>query len=323
MKRGFVLSVACLLMVLLPASMLLAQEMVSVEKEKGSCQKEMKLTDEQKAKMEELKVEHRMEAIDLKAGCEKLGLMFKKEWMKPEPSLQELGNLVKQMSAAREKLQMNNIQHMLSMRKLLGADWQMYLKARKGGCCEMMGDPGMPMAGGGECCPMMGEMMPAMAGAGGCCGMGEKRVIRIVGEGPGAGCGMGAMRGGCMMQKPGMGAGCGMGAMKGSCMMQQGGKGCCALRPGKWHSKMFRPFGKKGWCSPKSGCRMQKPGMGAGCGMGAMKGGCMMQQGGGCKGGMKAGCMGTSSKKADAPREGMCPLKMKKEAEKKEDERKK
>ena len=303
MKRGFVLSVACLLMVLLPASMLLAQEMVSVEKEKGSCQKEMKLTDEQKAKMEELKVEHRMEAIDLKAGCEKLGLMFKKEWMKPEPSLQELGNLVKQMSAAREKLQMNNIQHMLSMRKLLGADWQMYLKARNGGCCEMMGDPGMPMAGGGECCPMMGEMMPAMAGAGGCGGMGEKRMIRIVGEGPGAGCGMGAM--------------------KGACMMQQGGASCCSSRPGKWHSKMFRPFGKKGWCSPKSGCMMQKPGMGAGCGMGAMKGGCMMQQGGGCKGGMKAGCMGTSSKKADAPREGMCPLKMKKEAEKREDERKK
>lgn len=332
MKKGFVVSVAFVLVALFSASMLLAQEKVWVEKEKGSFEKEMKLTTEQKAKMEELKVEHRMKAIDLRAEREKLGLMLKKEWMKPEPSAQELESLVKQMSAVREKLQMNTVQHMLAVRKLLGPDWRMYLKAGAGECCEMIGELGMPMSGGSECCPMMGSMMSPMAGAGGCSGMGEKRVIRIVGDGPGAApdCmmgkrGMGAMKSGCMMHKGCKGlcmSGRG-GMMGGGCIMHQGSKSCCSSRACKSHSKMFRPFGKKGCCSSQSGCMMGKQGMGGGCGTGAMMGGCMMQQGGGCKGGMKAGCMGTSSKKVEVLKEGTCPLEMKKEAEKKELEKKK
>jgi Spy/CpxP family protein refolding chaperone len=308
MKKVLAVSVAVMLVMLFSASVLLAQEKVVVEKEKGSCQKEMKLTEEQKAKMEELRTESRMQAIDLRAEREKLALTFKKEWMKPEPNAQTLEGLVKQMSAVREKLQINRIQHMLAMRKLLGPDWKMFMKARAGERCDMMGDMGMPGAGGDECCPMMGGMMAPMAGAGGCPGMVEKRIVRVVREGEGA-------ERGCMMEMQGMGAGRGMGAMKGSCKMQQGDKNCCSSRASKWRGKMFRPYGKKGCCSSQGSGMMGQQGMGAGCGMGAMKGGCMMHQGGGCKGSMKGGCMGAASKKTEGMKEGTCPLEMKKEKE--------
>jgi len=306
MKRGFVASVAFAVMLLFSASMLLAQEKAVSEKEKGSCEKAVKLTDEQKAKLEQLKMDHRMKAIDLRAEREKLGLQFKKEWMKPEPSAQALESLVKQMSAVREKMQLNGIEQMLAMRKLLGPDWRMLMKSGAGHSCEMMGGEGMPMAGDGECCPMMGAMLPHGEAAGGCSGV-EKRVVRIVGEGAGAGCGMGAMKGGCMMQKPGMGAGCGMGAMKGGCHMKQGAGSCCPSSAGKRNSRMFRPFGKKECCSIQKCGAMGKGSMGAGCGGGSMKGGCMMHQGKGCAGGME----GKVSKEA------ACPMEMKKEIDKK------
>ena len=269
MKKGFVVVVAFALMLLLSASMIAAQE-------KATCQKEMKIADEQKGKVEELKMNFRLKTIDLKAEQQKLGIMLKKEMMKPEPVMQDIEGIVKKMSAVREKLQLAGIEHMLAMRKLLGPDWRKLMRPGMGGCKEMMGGPGMKCAGDEKDVIVMRESMPGKREG---CGMMGTRGMRMRTAGPDSkpGCsmerpGMAAMKGGCMMDK-----GQGMGEKGGCMMMQKGGK-CSSHMSGKWHSKMFRPYGKKGCCSGMSGGMMHKGAMGAGGCMGGKTGkkGCSM-----------------------------------------------
>jgi len=57
------------------------------------------------------------------------------------------------------------------------------------------------------------------------------------------------------MKKGAMGATCGMGEMKGGCMMMQKGGACCSDMRGSYRHKMFRPFGKKSCCSEMGGMR--------------------------------------------------------------------
>jgi len=191
----------------------------------------------------------RLKTIDLKAEQEKLGIMLKKEMMKPEPVMQDIEGVVKKMSAVREKLQLARIEHVLAMRKLLGPDWRKLMRPGMGECKD-------------ECKEMMGG--PGMMG---------RRVIRMrtAGSDSKPGCsmerpGMAAMKGGCMMDK-----GQEMGEKGGCMMMQKGGK-CSSHMSGKWHSKMFRPYGKKGCCSGMSGGMMHKGAMGAGGCMGGKTG---------------------------------------------------
>jgi len=262
MKKGFVVVMVLALMLLLGASMIAAQEKAAPAKEQASCHKEMKLTDENKGKVEELKMNFRLKAIDLKAEQQKLGIMLKKEMMKPEPVMQDVEGIVRKMSAVREKLQLARIEHMLAMRKVLGPDWAKRMGPGMGGCKEMMGDPGMECAGDEEDVNIMRESMP---GKGEGCGMMDKRVIRIRTAGPDS-------KPCCSMERPGMGA------MKGGCMMMQKGGKCSSHMSGKWHSKMFRPNGRKGCCPGMSGGMMHRGAMGAGGCMGEKTGkdGCSM-----------------------------------------------
>jgi hypothetical protein len=279
MKKGLMILVALSIALLMGASMLIAQEKAAAEKEKGSCGKEMKLTAEQKAKVEEIKMNFRMTMIDLKAEREKLGIALKKEMMKPEPAMQDIEGIVKKMSAVREKIQLAGIECMLTCRKLLGPDACKGMKPGMGMGRGMAGMPGMSCGEEEEDCKMMCEPGP---GAGEGCGMPGKRMMKMRMEGPG-----------CAMEKgEGCGSegakGCGAGAMKADCKIMM--KKCEGRSPrmyGNWHHKMFRPFGRGEHCSMAMSCGMKKGAAGACSDKGGMKGGmkCGMQ------GAMKGGCM--------------------------------
>jgi hypothetical protein len=216
MKKRMAVFVVLACAAIFAASMLHAQAMVAGEKEKAAQKKEMKLTDEQKAKLEQLRVEQRMATIDLRAEREKLALKLQQEWMKPEPSQQGVESLVKQLSAVREKLMLNAVDHMLAVRKLLGPGWRMHMKGAKGSCCGMMGDEEMPMSCLRESFGMHAAERPGMAP-----GVGKGRYARRMGRWNGMMFRPFGRRGGFMMERPGAAAG--PGAMHGGCIMHEAG----------------------------------------------------------------------------------------------------
>lgn len=166
MKKGLLVLVALSIALLMGASMLVAQEKACAGMEKGTCKNEMKLTDEQKAKIEDMKMSFRLKMIDLKAEREKLGIMLKKEMMKPEPAMKDIEVVVKKMSAVREQIQLAGIGHMLAMRKILGPDAFKSMHGGMGMGCGMEGMRGM------SCCDEEKDCM-MMRGKGR--GMGEER----------------------------------------------------------------------------------------------------------------------------------------------------
>jgi hypothetical protein len=265
MKKGLVILVALSIALMMGASMLVAQEKAPVEKEKGTCKKEMKLTDEQKAKIDEMRTNLRLKMIDLKAEREKLAIALKTEMKKPEPSMQEIEGIVKKLSAVREKIQLATIEHRLAMRKLVGDD----------ACKMMMGGGGMGGCGEGDegCGGEMGRGMRGNARMGMHEGRGMQAPRTMVVKTDGSGCtmAMGAPGAGCGMHA--MGAGCGGGAAQGACkviMMKKGGA-CSPQVHDKWAHRMFRPWGKQNCCASKMG-----KGGSHSCGADAMKGGCKM-----------------------------------------------
>ena len=237
MKKRFLAGAILALFVFVGSKMLVAQDNAPVDKDKAPIHKEMKLTDEQKAKVEELKTSHRLATVDLRADLEKIGIMFKEEMAKPEPNKQTLEGLVKKMSVAREKLQMSRIDHMLAMRKILGPKWH------GEGACAMGGEPGMMNRGGERAMLGRGRMPRAeRSGAKACPSMSR------MGGGQGDCCEKGAMMSGCK----------GSGSCKGSCSS--------ASARGNWRNKMFRPDGRKSGKSCSGDCKS----------MGEMRGGCRM-----------------------------------------------
>jgi Spy/CpxP family protein refolding chaperone len=207
MKKGLMILVALSVALVMGASMLVAQEKSCGDKEKGTCKKEMKLTDEQKAKVEDMKMTFRLKMIDLKADQEKLGIALKKEMMKPEPAMKDIEVVVKKMSAVREQIQLARIGHMLAMRKLLGPDVFKGMHGGMGMGCGMMGMEGMSCCdegrGMGEERGMPGRHMMRMRMKGSGCTM-EK--------GAGSeGCSAEGAKGGCKMGKGAEAAGCPMG----------------------------------------------------------------------------------------------------------------
>ncbi|HEY5132403.1 MAG TPA: hypothetical protein VII85_01805 [Candidatus Krumholzibacteriaceae bacterium] len=282
MKKVLTLGAALVLMVFLSASMLVAQDKAAREKGKASSQKEMKLSDEQKAKIKEMRMDLRLKMVDLRAEREKVAIMLGKEMMKPEPSMDEIQGLVKRLSETREKIQLTAIENLLAMRKFLGPEWRSLMRGQMREHAAMMDEPGMAGADEERDVTIMRRPMRGMGERG---GMMNMRTMRIrggeageetgeeSGEAPGMMMmrrpGMGEEKGGCtMMQKSGMGAGGGMGEMKGGCMMMQKGGACCSNKSGNWHRMMFRPYGKGSCCGGMGGCMMHKGGMSA------MKGGC-------------------------------------------------
>jgi hypothetical protein len=209
MKKGLMILVALSIALLMGASMLVAQEKAAAEKEKGSCKKEMKLTDEQKTKMEEMKADFRLKMIDLKANQEKLGIMLKKEMMKPEPAMKDIEVIVKKMSAGREQIQLARIGHMLAMRKIVGPEACKGMGGGMGMGCGMEGMRGMSCCEEDDDCPMMCGSGPGM-GKGH--GMRGKRMMRMEASG-------------CGMEK---GEGCHAEGMKGDCKMGKDAAAGCA-----------------------------------------------------------------------------------------------
>ncbi len=313
MKKGLVILVALSIALLMGSSMLLAQEKACAEKGKAACAKEMKLTDEQKAKIDEMKTNLRLKMIDLKAEREKLAIALKTEMKKPEPSMQEIEGIVKKLSAVREKIQLAMIEHRLAMRKLVGPEG---CKGRcmgmEEGCGEMeaMGGCREEMAGGGEGhdCRMMGNKQKGMREG---CGMQAPRMMVVKTDGSGCTMGQGAPGAGCGMRA--MAAGCGGGAAQSECtviVMKKGGA-CSPQIHDKWAHRMFRPWGKQNCCPSMMG-----KGGAHSCGADAMKGGCKMgkaDMNSGCKMG-KGGAEGCMKKCAE--KEIKCEVKVTEEPKK-------
>jgi len=269
MKKRLLVGVVLMLVVFAISTMLAAQEKAPAGKEMAARHKEMKLTDDQKAKVEELKTNQRLKTIDLKADLQKLGIMLKQEMMKPEPNKQELEGIVKKMSVAREKLQLAHIEHMLAMRKILGPDWRAHMSMGGGEGCKMMEGPGMmegcgmaegpgmkggAMDQGSGGCMMHRSPMPGAARERGTMRAPMRRMMR---EGKGRGVEEKRM---VWIEKSGSGKHCCSSAK--SSMGNKSCKGSCSTTGGSWNQKMFRPFGKKDGHSCSGDCK----------GMGEMKG---------------------------------------------------
>lgn len=98
------------------------------------------LDDEQQVKMEKLSLGHRLSTIDLRAEQAKLRLEMKQEMLKDEPSRKALEKLAKGIAANREKMQMNRIDHMLEVRKVLNPDqWKIFVSHHHGKMGRMGG----------------------------------------------------------------------------------------------------------------------------------------------------------------------------------------
>ncbi|MDD4857929.1 MAG: periplasmic heavy metal sensor [Candidatus Krumholzibacteria bacterium] len=255
-KRVLLIGMALVLMVFLSASLLVAQEKATCEKERTAgqkeemaCQKQMKLTDEQKAKVEELRTDFRLKMIDLKAEREKLAIMLKKEITKSEPDMQAITALVKKMSAVREQCQLAGIEQALAMRKLVGKEWPGSMHLGMGDCRDMMEESEMGCGGGGENAAHKCGSMPRMRGMGAQAGL--MGGCQMQGETPGAGSGP-------MMRQIRVieGDRC-MGGNGGGMMMMQKREGRCSNKPGNWNRMMFRQDGKKGCCRGMDRCMMR------------------------------------------------------------------
>ena len=141
MAKRFIVMLALAALMMSVSSALVAQEkevkvIVSDNEESAACARGMKLTDEQRAKVEELRTEQRLRAIELRADLAKLDVELQRETDKNEPNMTSVEATLKKMSAVRERSQMNRIKHDLAMRKLLGDDWR--ARVRPGGGDDMM-----------------------------------------------------------------------------------------------------------------------------------------------------------------------------------------
>ncbi|UCF06613.1 MAG: periplasmic heavy metal sensor [bacterium] len=220
MKRSIVIAVA--LVALLVPGMLLAQGKSASE---TTCKKAPELSEEQLAKLEELKVDHKLANIKLEAELKVLKIQMERELKKYDASARELESLVSKIAAVKEKILKSRIDHLLQVRKVLKPEqWKHMSKCcgGMGGCCSM------GKGCGGSCC----------GGKGGCCSMGK-----CCG---GSCCGG---KGGCCSMGMGHGKGCCGGQGAHSIMM--GGHGCSGL-----HSMDKHIFVGKGGSCPCCGGKM-------------------------------------------------------------------
>ena len=121
MKRGVAIACGFLLVLMLPALILGGRE---GKRHERVCARSMVpgLDDEQREKLENLMMDHRLNTIDLRAEVQKLRLMMKKEFLKSEPSRKELDKLTDEISAIQKKLQKGRVEHILNVKKILTDD---------------------------------------------------------------------------------------------------------------------------------------------------------------------------------------------------------
>jgi hypothetical protein len=161
MKKGVVL-VTVLVLMLLP-SVLFAQ---GSGKSMVSCKETMECSEEQCAKLMELRTEHQMASIKLGADLQILELKLCQELSKDDPSARELESLVSKIGAVREELQKKRIDQLLQAKKILEPEqWKAYRR-----CFGSMGDPcstGMDCKEIDRCGTMGGSpMRMVLSGAG-------------------------------------------------------------------------------------------------------------------------------------------------------------
>jgi hypothetical protein len=286
MKKILVIGLSLVLMAFMSASVLVAQEQAggkekaacpmgkaAGEMDKGTCGKDgtpaegkARLTPEQKAKIEDLRMDFRLKLIDLKAEREKLAIMLGKELRKSEPDMQAIEGIVKKMSPVREKIQLAAIEQGLAMRKLLGPEWRTLMRpaARERRVMRFMPGRDTDEMEGGEGSWMGPDRMMRMRMERG--PEGNVRWMERTGPGAETGAGPmtmgsrammrrgamaargGAMMGGRMMRGPAMGAR-GMGEMEEGCGMMEERHECHKGGSASCDARMFRPFGKKSSCS--------------------------------------------------------------------------
>ena len=187
MSRKAVVVVAVLLMVMVPAA-LFAQKGEMAKKEKGACRMgagaHLELEPEQRVQMEKLRLKLELANIDIKAEQMELHKKIEEELLKEEPSKKAIAAHVKALAANREKVQMNRIDHMFEVKKMLTAEqWKIFVANHRDGM------------GCGEGCGMghrgCGRMKGSMGhGAMGGCRMGE----RMEGRGERGTCPMAEMK---------------------------------------------------------------------------------------------------------------------------------
>lgn len=128
MKRSIVFAAALASLAVFAASTAAAQEkevkVTVIAEDEARPERAPKLTEEQRAMVEELRTEHRLRTIELRADLQKLGVELRRETAKNQPDMKAVEAALKKMSAVRERLQMSRIEHGVAMRKLLGDDWR-------------------------------------------------------------------------------------------------------------------------------------------------------------------------------------------------------
>jgi Spy/CpxP family protein refolding chaperone len=190
--------VIALLVLLVPAMLLAEEKCPSKAKAvcKATCKESMKLTEEQKAKIADLKMKHEIAGIKLGAELKILKIELKHALAKDDPSEKDLKALVSKIAGIQEKQHWMKIEHKLAMKKILGPElWKMHK-----GCCGGMGHGCKGMSGccgggrgcmgmmGGSGCGGMDKHIWVEKGGAGCCGMGEKGGHFII-KMDGSGCG--------------------------------------------------------------------------------------------------------------------------------------
>jgi Spy/CpxP family protein refolding chaperone len=126
MNRKLLLLVSLSLVLLVPA--LLSAQAGGKRTQCGFGMGFPELDRDQQIKMEKLKLEHQLANIDLKAERMELRLKIKEELLKEEPNRKNIDKLVKSMVAIGEKMQMNRVDHMLAVKKILKPEqWKQFV----------------------------------------------------------------------------------------------------------------------------------------------------------------------------------------------------
>jgi hypothetical protein len=128
MKKIVAVSMVALILVIVPL-MLVAQEKKGHEKMHGG---QLGLDEKTREVIANLKIEHRIKVIDLRAEMMKLRLQIKQEWMSEKPSQDKLNKLTKQIGDLRTEIQKSRIDFLFEAKKnLTDEQWKKFLRHHK------------------------------------------------------------------------------------------------------------------------------------------------------------------------------------------------
>jgi Spy/CpxP family protein refolding chaperone len=109
---------------------------------KGQLFDKLKLTDQQKSKMEELRISHQKEMVDLKANLEKKLLSLKELRLKENIDRNSVLAAVNDINQARNKIAVARANNLMDMYELLTPDQQKTLKENIGMMLDNFGPEG-------------------------------------------------------------------------------------------------------------------------------------------------------------------------------------